>query len=220
MLVSLWSMKGGVGCSVTAALVALNRARTEPGGVVLVDICGDQPLVLGCPVPDTPGVVDWLSRDKPVPDGLGRLAVEVSSGLGLLWRGKGHLPTTADLDGFVGQLEAHPGLVLIDAGCVLGSSPRAELARRVAAQSTRSILVTRACYLALSRTVEAPVTPSGVLVVRDPQRALAAADIEAAAGAPVIAEINVDPSISRAVDAGLLISRTPRGLDRALEAVA
>jgi hypothetical protein len=220
VLVSLWSLKGGVGCSVTAALLALNRARTEPGGVVLVDICRDQPLVLGCPAPDTPGVVDWLSLAKSVPDGLGRLAVEVSPGLGLIWRGHGQLPSEADLDGFVGQLGAHPGLVLVDAGCVLGSSPRAELARRLAAQATRSILVTRACYLALSRTVEAPVTPSGVLVVRDPQRALAAADIEAAVGAPVIAEITVDPSISRAVDAGLLVSRAPRGLDRALEAVA
>jgi hypothetical protein len=35
-----------------------------------------------------------------------------------------------------------------------------------------------------------------------------------------VAEVDVEPSIARAVDAGLLASRLPRGLSRALRAVA
>ena len=40
------------------------------------------------------------------------------------------------------------------------------------------------------------------------------ADVERTVGAPVIAEVAVDPQVSRAVDAGLLTRRLPRSLAR------
>ncbi len=222
MLVSLWSLKGGVGCSVTAALLALQRARHDPGGVVLVDLGGDQPRVLGCPEPLGPGATDWLNLgDAGPPDGLARVAVDVAPGLGLVWRGGGHWSEPDhETNALLALLAEHPGLVIVDAGCVLGDSTRAQVARLFAAQSSRSILVTRACYLALSRAAAAPVSPSGVLLLREKDRSLTASDVAAALGAAVVAQLDVDPSISRAVDAGLLLSRPPRGLGRVLDAVA
>ena len=35
-------------------------------------------------------------------------------------------------------------------------------------------------------------------------------------GAPVVAEVGVEPAVARAVDAGLLATRLPRSLERAL----
>ena len=35
-------------------------------------------------------------------------------------------------------------------------------------------------------------------------------------GAPVVLRLDVDPSVARAVDAGLLATRVPAALDRAL----
>ncbi len=222
MVVSLWSLKGGAGCSVTAALVAIHRSRRDPGGAMLVDVCGDQPAVLGVAEPTGPGLSDWFGApaDRP-PDGLARLAVEVAAGLALVWKGGARWPPTAGAAAeLVAELGAHPGAVVVDAGCVVGESPAAELARQLVARSARAILVTRPCYLALRRAELAPTVPSGVVVLREPRRSLGAADVAEAVGAPVLAQIDVDPTIARAVDAGLLLSPSPRRLAPALEAVA
>ncbi len=79
----------------------------------------------------------------------------------------------------------------------------------VAARSTHSLLVTRACYLALRRAADPPLRPSGVVLVTEPGRALDRTDVEQVVGAPVRAEVAFDPAVARAVDAGLLASRLP-----------
>ena len=220
MLVSLWSAKAGVGVSVTAALLALRTSSRESNGVVLVDIDGEQPLVLGSPLGSLDGLSDWLGDRARSPSGLLERVEDLGSGLSLLGRGRGPWPALDAVDHAITVLGDHPSPVIVDAGCVLGDGPSAEVGRRFAAASTRSILVTRACYLALARSRDLPVVPSGLVLLREPDRALAAVDVEAAVGAPILASIDVDPAIARAVDAGLLAGRRPRGLDRALDAVA
>ncbi|MFV2038651.1 MAG: hypothetical protein ACC660_00240 [Acidimicrobiales bacterium] len=219
MVVTLWSVKGGVGCSVVAALLALHQA--DINGSALVDINGDLPAILGCPVPPGAGVAEWLrtGSDGP-PDGLARIATDVGPGLQLIGRGQEPLPAGDPSDVLLRQLDAFPGSVVIDAGLVWGSSPRAALARWLAGHSTRSVLVTRACYIALTRAQRAPLAPSGIIVVTEPGRALGISDIEASVGAPVIAKVAYDMAVARAVDSGLLTSRYPRGLRRALQNVA
>jgi hypothetical protein len=44
--------------------------------------------------------------------------------------------------------------------------------------------------------------------------------VEDCVGAPVVAEVSVDPQVARAVDAGLLATRLPRGLARELDRAA
>ena len=91
-----------------------------------------------------------------------------------------------------------------------------DLRGRRAAEADRSVLVTRACYLALRRTVSLPVRPSGVVLVSEAGRALTRSDCERAIGAPVLATVAVDPDIARAVDAGMLRTRVPKGAIKAL----
>ena len=78
----------------------------------------------------------------------------------------------------------------------------------------RTILVTRACYLALHRAVTQP-RPTDVVLISEPGRALTTADIEAALGVPVTTTIAYDTAIARSIDAGLLNTRLPRALERA-----
>jgi hypothetical protein len=59
-----------------------------------------------------------------------------------------------------------------------------------------------------------------VVLVTEPGRALDRGDVERVVGAPVRAEVAVDPAVARAVDAGLLVSRLPRGLERSLRRAA
>ena len=92
MYVACWSVKGGSGTSVTAALAARRWAATTDAGALLVDLCGDTPGLLGVPEPSTPGVADWLNAGDEVQiDALRRLEREAAAGLFLLHRGAGPL---------------------------------------------------------------------------------------------------------------------------------
>jgi hypothetical protein len=90
----------------------------------------------------------------------------------------------------------------------------------LAAAATVSLLVMRPCYLALRRAAAAPIAPSGVVVVHEPDRSLGVAEVEDVLGVPVVAEVAYDPAIARAVDSGLLGQRLPRGLERSLRDAA
>ena len=212
MLVACWSVKGGVGTTVVAASLALLMAARSPAGAVLADLAGDAPAVLGLPEPDSPGLSGWLTAGTDVPaDALRRLEVGVTPGLALLPRGEGDLdPARAGL--LAGLLDLSPRPTVVDCGR-MGESPAAAT---IIGQARRSILVTRACYLAMRRAMRAPLRPTGVVVVREPGRVLSTTDIEQVVGAPVTAVVEVDPAVARAVDAGLLAGRLPRSLARAL----
>ena len=112
-------------------------------------------------------------------------------------------------------LAADPRPVVVDCGRAApgpGSS--------VAGSASVSLLVLRPCYLALRRALAAPVRPSGVVLVDEPGRALGRDDVEGVLGVPVTAVVALDPAVARAVDAGVLLSRLPRRLARALRNVA
>jgi hypothetical protein len=111
-------------------------------------------------------------------------------------------------------LRGRVGAVVVDLG--LPSAPVAPLASRADA----SLLVLRPCYLALRRAQVAPARPTGVVLVNEPGRALGRREVEDVIGVKVVAEIDLDPTIARAVDAGLLACRLPRALSRGLRSAA
>jgi hypothetical protein len=209
MLVSCWSSKGGAGTTVVAATLALVLGRSRADGALLADLAGDAPAALGLCDPDSPGLAGWLSAGPDVPpDALHRIEVRAADGVGLLHRGTGPLlPERADV---LARLLAGDGrAVVVDCG----TDPTGA-ALTVAASATRSLFVTRACFLSLHRAVSLPLRPSGVVLITEPGRALGRTDVERTVGAPVVAEVAVDPQVSRAVDAGLLTTRLPRNLAR------
>ena len=111
-----------------------------------------------------------------------------------------------------GLLAAGPRTVVVDCGTRPGS-----VGRTIARAADRSILVTRACYVALRRQAAHELAPTEVALVREPSRSLGVHDVETAVGARVRATFPFEPGISRAVDAGLLRSRLPRALARNLD---
>lgn len=203
-----WATKGGSGTSVVAAALALSA----PPPVVVVDLAGDLPAVFGLPEPDGPGVHAWLGSDAPA-EQLHDLTVGVRDGVTLLPAGPAPVdspdPPAERWEHLLAALSSDSHRVIIDAGT--GTPPRSanELV-------DRSLLVTRTCYLALRRAVASPTRPTGIVVVTEPGRALRVVDVETAIGAPVVATVAVDPSVARAVDAGLLAARLPRVIQREL----
>jgi hypothetical protein len=216
VLLSCWALKGGVGTTVVTAALGLTLTRAGHD-VLLVDLAGDLPAVLGLPEPDGPGLTEWLAAGDDVPaDGLGRLERAAVPGLSVLPRGRAALAPTARVDALVAALDSRRSVV-VDCGVLGGPEPDRMVP---AARATHSLLVTRACYLALRRAAEPPLRPSGVVLVTEPGRALDRDDVEQVVGAPVRAEVALDPAVARAVDAGLLASRLPRALERALRHAA
>ena len=214
MLLCCWSAKGGSGATVVAAAVALSRARPVGARVLLVDLIGDAPAALGLPAPSGAGLSDWVGAGADVPvDALERLETPVGPGLTLLNRGSGPLQPLDRVERCAAALAASDRTVVVDCGLIDPAHPERGL---VAARGHRSLLVTRACFLALDRARGLDLVPSGVVLVVEPGRALGRTDVAEALGAPVIAEVALDPAVARAVDSGLLATRLPRRLLRAV----
>ena len=158
MLITCWSAKGGVGTTVVAASLALSLADAATGGVLLADLAGDLPAVLGVPEPEGPGLAGWLGAGPGVPaDALARLERRVGPGVGLHARGAGGLATDR-AEVLAGLLAADPRPVVADCGRLEPDGAAA----LVAGGATRSLLVTRPCFLALRRatTARSATSPS------------------------------------------------------------
>lgn len=211
-----WSVKGGSGTTVVAASLAL-MAASAPDGALLVDLAGDSPAALGLPEPDGPGVYDWLAAGEVDAEALTHLSSPAIPGLRLLARGAGGpergvlRPRVEEL---AGALAGYPGSVVADLGV-----PEPFLLPLLG-RADASVLVMRPCYLALRRATALPSRPTGIILVCEPGRALGRREVEDVTGVRVVAEIDVEPVIARAVDAGLLASRLPRGLARPLRSAA
>lgn len=213
MLFCCWSTKGGSGTTVVSAALSLVLARGGHSEVLLVDFGGDIPAVLGIQEPAGPGLGEWVAAGDDVPaDGLSRIEIAATTGLKIVARGRGSFESLDRIEVLAALLAGDSRDVVVDLGRI-DQNPAAPI---LAASATHSLLVTRPCFLSLRRAVDLPVRPSGVVVVGEPGRALCAADVEAVVGTDVLVELDVDPAVSRAVDAGLLVSRLPRGLERAI----
>ena len=217
LIVACWSVKGGVGTSVIAASLALVMAADSVETVTLVDLAGDQVALLGLPAAPPQGLAEFLSSNA-ADEALTRISSPVADRLRLVARGHRAeiepLPSS-NATRLVSAMSAMPGDVVVDCG-----SWGDPLALDIANVASHSLLVLRGCYLALRKAAACPTRPSSVILVREEGRALGAAEIEDVLGVPVSAEVAWEPRIARAVDAGLLASRLPRNLERALRSAA
>jgi len=207
-------------------MLAIGSAeRAEP--TLVVDLCGDLPAVLGENEDARPGLSDWCTTatqgqhhewdgSDQAREQLGDLVVEVAPDLAYLPLGTTALPPSAAP--VLEWLQDCPDQLIIDCGVLDNESTSAAMGfrREVALRCDVSIVVLRQCFLTLRAMHNAAIEPTGVVLVREERRHLGRSDVEAAAGAPVIAEIAYDSSIFRSIDAGLARATLPRRLVRTL----
>lgn len=219
MLYPLWTAKPGSGCSTTALALAARLAAKRATDVLVVDLDGDLTAAAGA-TPRHDGVTDWLAAGAVGPDALRRLEVVLRPRLTLLPRGSSHEWPDDRADALLRCLHSDPRLVVIDVSTVTpyAASSMQRLRHRLAAEDP-SLLVMRPCYLAVRRAQALAIHPTGVVLVREGGRAIDRHLITRALGAPVIAQIDHDPAVARAVDDGRLVRRPPWSLSRQVEAV-
>ena len=219
MITVCWAAKGGSGTTTVAALLAL----VAPRPVLLVDLDGEVLDALGAPLPAAPGVLDWVRSEAPG-DHLADLLVDAGGEIAVLpqppgddaadVRRHGDPTRWAALAAWLADRAASTnGTVVVDAGTGAPPEPLLDLARQV-------LLVTRPCYLALRRAARIGVRPTGIVLVRDHGRALRVGDVARSIGAPIVARIDTDPAVARAIDSGLLTSRLPGAVRRQLARAA
>lgn len=229
MLIACWSVKGGSGTTVVATALALLLARSTEAGVILGDLGGDVPAACGVPEPLGPGLVDFAAAGVDVPtEAFDRLETRVTPSLAVLHAG-GHVSETGGPGEALRSLSSADGerlalalgehyptsSVVVDCG-----PPDNPCGNAVAAAAGLSLLVLRPCYLALRRAAQSELRPSGVVLVSEPGRSLGASEVSDVLGVPVRAEVPYDPAVARVVDAGLLSTRVPRCIERALRVAA
>lgn len=207
-----WSVGGGVGTSVVVAGLAVAAARADQPALV-VDLGGDQPTIFGSPEPQGPGLAQWLDAADDVPAAaLRNLEVDLVPGVALLPRGAGPLPATR-VPALHRALVDDDRFVVVDVGFTADRGAGEVLVEA----AHRPVLVVRACPIALRRLEHLPVRPSGVVVVRERRRSVSWQDLADAAGAPVVAELEIDPAVAAAMDAGLDRRPLPRSFLRVLD---
>ena len=213
-MIVCWSVKGGSGTTVVASTLALMRAAESQRGALLVDLAGDVPAVLGLAEPSGQGISDWFTHcDLGSRITLQSIAIQATANLQIITRGSKQLDASLNFTELCAALKTFDLPIIVDACCGLPSPD-------LLAHASSSLLVTRPCYLSLRRAAQLSVSPTGIVLINEPGRALGKHDVEAVIGAPVVSEIIFDAAIARAVDAGLLASRIPTIMSKQLAAVA
>lgn len=215
-MIVCWSAKGGSGTTVVAGALALTLAARTADDVTLVDAAGDIPAVLGAAEPSGLGLGDWLANPDAPAEAVANLVVPCADRIGVVPRGTIEPRATGAGSARLAELATalRDRTVVVDAGS--GASVFLDLI----AVARTSLLVVRPCYLALRRAVALGGRADGIILLSEPGRALGRRDVESVLGAPVVAEVPVEPSLARAVDAGLLATRIPRSLSSVLGRVA
>jgi len=201
-MIVCWSVKGGSGTTVVASTIALMRAAESQRGALLVDLAGDVPAVLGLAESSGPGINDWFANcDHGSRMTVQSIAIQATANLQIITCGSKQLDAkeNRNFTELCAALKSFDLPIIVDAGCGLPSPD-------LLAHASSSLLVTRPCYLSLRRAAQLSVSPTGIVLINEAGRALGKHDVEAVIGAPVVAEIDFDSAIARAVDAGLLAS--------------
>ena len=222
MMISCWSAKGGSGTTLVAVALAMMLGRDSERGSVLVDLEGDVPTVCGVSQPDGPGITDWLAASASVgAAALERLEHPIATGVRLVPCGRRSLSGEQRVPLCAERLAHDERPVVVDVGRVAWTGEPDDLVRRQFVEAaTTSLLVTRPCFISLRRALAIPMRPTGVVLIEESGRALGRTDVEDVLGVPVVAAIDVDAAVARAVDAGLFASRLPAPFGRALRDVA
>ena len=221
-LSAVWSAKGGAGATVVSFGLAQVACSRRGRDVLIVDLGGDMPAVLGLPEPAF-GLTDWLAAGPEASlASLARLerATPVE-GISLLPFGSGATFPPDRVAMLTALLAADDRHVVVDVG--VPGPPDAALSLvqgAVLDAADSSLLVPRACYLALRRALHVGHRPTGIILVHEPYRSLQRDDVESVIGVPVVATVGVDRSVARSVDAGTLASSPPRLLIKPLRRVA
>ena len=223
MLISVFSPKGGSGVSVTSGVLA--KALSIYQTTLLIECgSGDLEAMLALEVDANYGFFDWLVSENARIETLLKISTKFSSNLALVpWdssqqvqgneiydREQRFQSNTFDCNSVVDSLSSFEGHCVVD--CSKGET---ELQKKIIEGSDVVMLVLRQCYLGLFRATQHELISNvdAVLVVKEPGRTISCEQITRTLNCSILLEVDARRDFARAIDAGVLWSRTPEKLD-------
>lgn len=209
-VVTMYGAAGGQGTTV-AAVVTASHVAQRGQRVLLLDYRGDVAAAVGTATdPDSP-----TSSDFETPETFERATTPVAWNLFMLSYRHGDFLRQGEPGNVRSALAAARSLydfIIVDAGS-LGSYEATAVYSELSGADER-ILVCAGSYPSLRRAVHDPMTSamSGLVVVEESGRPLGAREVADVLQRPVIDVMERAVHVSRANDAGVLITRTPDGL--------
>ena len=204
-ILTISATKGGQGVTTIAGALATLTAHTG-ARTLLIDTGGDLAAILGRPEHHGPGLADYFANPNIT---LADITIPISDRLDLIARGTEPIAFNTYTYGLITGGLGHYDVVIID--CALTNTEWPALA-------DQRVHVTRNCYLAVRNAIRL-TKPTHVVVITEPGRSLSNADIETVLGMSVTATITADVETARIIDAGILTTRLPRTVARALEPI-
>lgn len=206
-----WSLKGGQGVSVTAAIIAL-RHQFHHDSVLIIDFGGDIAPIFGQRVETDVGLVDWFISQSG-PEALDQLVTPLLPQMSLLGSGMG-VPTVAatpfeerwaTLETWLNQDDR---VTIIDLGTLPVQPMRlgtvwAQLVEWLL-QQYHATLVTRPEYLSLRRYFEHDTNVDSLAILQSSTDLLRADDVADLCDRPIHFHVAVDETITHAVESGTL----------------
>jgi len=173
--------------------------------------------MVGSSEPAGPGITEWLAADGDVPiAALDRIQLSLSENISLLPKGRKAFVDNQRNGEFVRYLQQQSASVVADLGVV---DQHSTFALDVLSSASRSVLVLRSCFVSLRRALALNLSPTDIVLIEEPQRALCRGDVEDVLGQKLSAVIPFDPAIARCVDAGLLLAKLPEPLRKTVSHV-
>lgn len=214
MLFSVFSPKGGTGCSVSAALVAHSLSRFSQ--TTLIDGCGgDLHAIVNPDQVPRYCFEQWCESPHPTSESLSKIAIEHTSRISLVTSRYAlsdlhleqpqHVVSKERQNTIVSSLSGVPGNCVVDLG-VRHDSLSNELIRA----SDIAIVVLRKCYLSLQGAVRntSAYSVDACVVVSEPGRTISTKDIAETLSIKNIIECEARRDFARSIDAGVLLDRT------------
>lgn len=228
MLVSIFSPKGGSGCSTSTCLIAKSLASHMPNiEVFLIDgHNGDLDSIVGIETESEYGFVQWLESANPTVTNLDRISNSVFENLSFVKFSSVKRDAysniieieSADVEKFEKITTALSGEENI---CVVDLGTRVDaISNSIVAASDLVIMVMKGCYVGLNRATAHPYSQyvDAAIVIEEQGRSIGSRQISEVLKINCIIEIDARRDFARAIDAGVLIFRTPKNMLCAIDA--
>lgn len=228
MLISIFSPKGGSGCSTSTCLIAKSLAGHIPNTeVFLIDAYnGDLDSIVGVESESEYGFVQWVESANPTTTNLDRISNNVLENLSFVKYSSVKRDIylrnveidNADAEKFekvATALNSEENICVVDLGTRVDA-----VSNSIIASSDLVIMVMKSCYVGLNRATAHPYIEKvdAAIIIEEQGRSIGSKQISEVLKINCIIEIDARRDFARAVDAGVLVVRTPKNMLCAIDA--
>lgn len=228
MLVSIFSPKGGSGTSTNACLLAKSFSRHMPSmPIVLIDAFnGDLDSIVGIDPESEYGFAQWLESANPNIHNLEKISNSVFENLTFVSNSSvkhdRFSSQTNSVEDKAERYEKITSALSDDASvCIVDLGTRVDaLSSVIVAASDLVVMAIKSCYVSLNRATAHPYREyaDACIFIEEQGRSINSKQVSEVLKINCIIELDARRDFARAIDAGVLLFRTPKNMIASIDA--